>query len=88
MKTTVRNNSSDDAPPRSPQDGASETSNDIGATLKAARLRYRLTQQQLADLAGLSDRTVRDIEKGSTSPSLAAVLAVAETLGVRIEAVV
>ena len=47
--------------------------------------RFGLTQQQVADLAGLSDRTVRDLEKGSTSPSLGAVLAAACVLGLRVE---
>lgn len=61
------------------------TPSDIGGTLRAARRRLGLTQQEVADLAGLSDRTVRDLEKGSTSPSLGAVFAVARVLGLRVE---
>ena len=61
------------------------TASDIGSTLRAARRRLGLTQQEVADLAGLSDRTVRDLEKGSSSPSLGAVIAVATVLGLRLE---
>lgn len=61
------------------------TASDIGSALRAARRRLGLTQQEVADLAGLSDRTVRDLEKGSRSPSLGAVIAVATVLGLRLE---
>lgn len=61
------------------------TASDIGSALRAARRRLGLTQQEVADLAGLSDRTVRDLEKGSSSPSLGAVIAVATVLGLRLE---
>lgn len=61
------------------------TATDIGSALRAARRRLGLTQQEVADLSGLSDRTVRDLEKGSSSPSLGAVIAVATVLGLRLE---
>lgn len=61
------------------------TASDIGSALRAARRRLGLTQQEVADLAGLSDRTVRDLEKGSSSPSLGAVIAVATVLGLRLD---
>lgn len=61
------------------------TASDIGSALRAARRRLGLTQQEVADLSGLSDRTVRDLEKGSSSPSLGAVIAVATVLGLRLE---
>lgn len=61
------------------------TASDLGSALRAARRRLGLTQQEVADLAGLSDRTVRDLEKGSSSPSLGAVIAVAAVLGLRLE---
>ena len=61
------------------------TASDIGSALRAARRRLGPTQQEVADLAGLSDRTVRDLEKGSSSPSLGAVIAVATVLGLRLE---
>lgn len=59
---------------------------DIGAVLRAARREAGLSQVELAELVGLSDRTVRDIEKGTGGPGLAAVAAVASALGVRLEA--
>lgn len=49
------------------------------------RKRYMLTQQQLAEMTGISDRTLRDIEKGTGTPSIGAVLTVLNTLGLRIE---
>ncbi|MST64091.1 helix-turn-helix domain-containing protein [Schaalia hyovaginalis] len=49
------------------------------------RKNYRLTQTQLGDLVGLSDKTVRDIERGTGSPSLKAVLSTLSALGLRLE---
>ncbi|MFI5720346.1 helix-turn-helix domain-containing protein [Nocardia sp. NPDC051750] len=49
----------------------------IGAEIRAARRRYRLTQEQLAELAGTSTRTIRDIEPGTG----ATVAEVADVLG-------
>ncbi|MDO4898779.1 MAG: helix-turn-helix domain-containing protein [Rothia sp. (in: high G+C Gram-positive bacteria)] len=57
---------------------------EIGETIRVSRRAYNLTQQQLADLTGLSDRTVRDIEKGKPGPSLANVLALTEALGIKL----
>lgn len=64
--------------------GSSATHSDaaaIGAAIRSARKSYRLTQQELADLAGISDKTLRDIERGATSPSVGAVIASANALG-------
>lgn len=49
------------------------------------RKEYMLTQQQLAELSGVSVRTLRDIEKGSGSPSIGTVVNVAATLGLDVE---
>ncbi len=59
----------------------------IAQKLKTTRKEYGLTQQQVADLAGVSDRTVRKLEQGETSPSLKALLAVAVTLGLEVQVV-
>lgn len=59
----------------------------VAAALKATRKEYGLTQQQVADLAGVSDRTVRTLEQGGVSPSLKALLAVTDTLGLRVQVV-
>lgn len=57
---------------------------EIGARIRRVRRAAQLTQEQVAELAGTSTRTVRDIEKGTGSVSLAVVTRVAETLGLRI----
>ncbi|WP_280426214.1 helix-turn-helix domain-containing protein [Nocardia carnea] len=53
----------------------------IGAEIRAARRRYRLTQEQLAELAGTSTRTVRDIEHGTGATGVGTVAEVADVLG-------
>ena len=59
---------------------------DVGKTLREVRRENGLTQRQLADLAGVSERTLRDIEKGRGGVSFAAVVEVASVLGLRLEA--
>jgi putative transcriptional regulator len=54
------------------------------------RLRFengRMTQQQLADKAGVTRQTIIAIEAGKYSPSLALAFRIAEALQVRIEEV-
>lgn len=58
---------------------------ELGRDLKDARKEVGLTQVQLAELVDLSDRTVRDIEKGAGGVSLGAVLKVADALGLRLK---
>ena len=60
------------------------TPEEIGTRIRTARRAAQLTQEQLAELAGTSTRTVRDIEKGTGSASLAVVARIAETLGLNI----
>ncbi|MEU1521597.1 helix-turn-helix domain-containing protein [Nocardia rhamnosiphila] len=57
----------------------------IGADIRAARRQYRLTQEQLADLAGTSTRTVRDIEHGTGTTGIGTVAEVADVLGLTLE---
>ncbi|MGH3655011.1 helix-turn-helix transcriptional regulator [Glutamicibacter sp.] len=57
---------------------------ELGAELKRARRQNGLTQEQLAELAGISERTLRSIERGAGNPSIEAVLSVANVLGLRI----
>lgn len=64
---------------------AQDAPTSIGDSLKAARRSEGLTQVQLAELAGLSDRTIRDLERGSTSPSLKALVVACDVLGLTIE---
>lgn len=58
---------------------------EIGVAIRQARKHYNLTQQQLGDLVGLSDKTIRDIEKGTGSPSLASAIAAMEALGITVQ---
>ncbi|SES22882.1 helix-turn-helix domain-containing protein [Corynebacterium cystitidis] len=66
-----------------------ETRNDVavnvGKIIYKTRKTYNLTQVQLSELAGLSDKTVRDIEHGTGSPSLNSVLTVLDVLGLSFE---
>lgn len=56
--------------------------------LRERRVLLRLTQADLADIAGLSIRTIGDIEKGKGNPSLTSLEKVASILGMEITAVV
>ncbi|XKH58391.1 helix-turn-helix domain-containing protein (plasmid) [Citricoccus nitrophenolicus] len=58
----------------------------LGRTLRMARKTAGITQEELADLVGVSDRTVRHIEKGSSAPSIGSVVAIANALGLTIRA--
>ncbi|MDN5600863.1 MAG: helix-turn-helix domain-containing protein [Brachybacterium sp.] len=57
----------------------------IGRSIRRARKDAGLTQQQLGELAGLSDRTIREIEIGTGRPGLASVLTVLAVLGLNLE---
>lgn len=57
---------------------------ELGSELQRARKQNGLTQEQLAELAGISERTLRSIERGAGNPSIEAVLSVANVLGLRI----
>lgn len=58
-----------------------ELATEIGASIRRARKQTGLTQQQLGELAGLSDRTIREIELGTGAPGLRSVLTVLTVLG-------
>lgn len=54
----------------------------LGARLKAMREARKLTQEQLADLAGLASDTIRRMEWGTFSPSLRSLAKMAAGLAV------
>lgn len=54
---------------------------DIGRSLRAARRRERLTQEELALAAGVSVRTLSSIEKGSPSARLDGVARALQAVG-------
>lgn len=57
----------------------------IGEALTERRLALRLTQQTLADLAGVSRSTVQSIERGSGSISVGSLIDIADTLGLHLD---
>src|SRR5687767_7103614 len=57
----------------------------INNSLRATRARLRLSQQQLADAAGVTRQTIGGIEGGHYAPSAAVALRIAKALGCRVE---
>lgn len=57
----------------------------ISAAIRARRRSLHLTQAEVADFAGCSERAVRALERGSGSPRLDTLLAVLEALGLAIQ---
>jgi transcriptional regulator with XRE-family HTH domain len=58
-----------------------ELAKELGDRLRNCRLRRRLEQTELAERAGISDRTVRALEKG-TGSSVESLLRVMKALGI------
>lgn len=58
----------------------------IGVEFARRRIVLRLTQQTLADLAGVSRSSVQALEYGSGSVRFATVMQIAEVLGLTLEA--
>lgn len=56
----------------------------IAEGIRRARKDAGLTQEQLAQLAGTSERTVRAIETRTGNPSLQSVVAIANVLGLKL----
>lgn len=54
---------------------------EIVAKLKARRLTLLVTQEQLAELSGVSLRTIKEIEGGNGNPTLATLSKIADVLG-------
>lgn len=57
---------------------------EIGITIKERRKFLKITQENLADIAGISERTLRDIEKGITNPELESLMSICEVLGLKL----
>lgn len=54
--------------------------------LREMREAAGLTQRQLADLVGVTDQTISNLERGVTKPTLDTARALARVLGVQVEA--
>ncbi len=57
----------------------------IGKTIRARRKELKTLQDDLAEIAGISPRTLRDIEKGIANPELATLLKICNVLGMEIK---
>ena len=57
----------------------------IGALLQSRRKARKIAQEQLADIAGISPRTLRDIEKGIANPELETLMKICHVLGMEIK---
>lgn len=57
----------------------------IGNILQSRRKARKISQEQLADIAGISPRTLRDIEKGIANPELETLMKICHVLGMEIK---
>ncbi|MDQ0616029.1 type II toxin-antitoxin system Y4mF family antitoxin [Arthrobacter globiformis] len=57
----------------------------LAAAVRARRADLRLSQQDLADMAGVSERFVRFVEQGKQSLRLDTLLALLDTLGLELQ---
>lgn len=57
----------------------------LAAEVRSRRTGMRLTQQDLADMAGVSERFVRFVEQGKPSVQLDSLTALLETLGLELQ---
>ncbi len=56
----------------------------IGKSIKERRKGLRVTQTQLAELAGISVNTLYKIERGQTNPTLDTLTKIANVLGMEV----
>lgn len=61
---------------------AEEFAQNFGQRVRRIRKEERLTQLELSYMVGVSDKTIRDIERGKPGPSFGSVLKTAEVLGI------
>lgn len=57
---------------------------DIASIIKNRRSELRISQQDLAEMAGISLATIKDIERGAGNPSLKTLMQIGEVLGLEI----
>ena len=57
---------------------------EIGKTVRERRKFLKITQEDLADISGISERTLRDIEKGSANPELESLMKLCKVLGLEL----
>lgn len=57
----------------------------IGKAIRARRKLRKILQEDLAEIAGISERTLRDIENGTANPELSTLMKICGTLGLEIK---
>ncbi len=57
----------------------------IGKIIQKRRKSRKIVQEDLADIAGISSRTLRDIEKGIANPELDTLMRICKVLGMEIK---
>jgi y4mF family transcriptional regulator len=57
----------------------------IGGIIQSRRKARKIAQEQLSDIAGISPRTLRDIEKGTGNPELETLMKICNVLGMEIK---
>lgn len=57
----------------------------IGKSIRARRKSRKIVQVDLADIAGISPRTLRDIENGTANPELETLMKICQVLGMEIK---
>jgi y4mF family transcriptional regulator len=57
----------------------------IGDLIQSRRKSRKILQEDLAEIAGISSRTLRDIEKGIANPELETLLKIFDVLGLGIK---
>jgi len=60
----------------------------VGARIEAARKKKGLTQEELADRAGVSQSMINHIEKGRKKPSLDIAIAIAREFNTTVDALI
>jgi transcriptional regulator with XRE-family HTH domain len=58
---------------------------ELGKIIQARRKSRNILQADVADVAGISSRTLRDIEKGTANPALETLLSICESLGLDVK---
>lgn len=58
---------------------------ELGNSIRERRKFLKITQEDLADISGISERTLRSIEKGEANPELDSLLKICEVLGLSID---
>lgn len=62
-------------------------SNDLGALVRRIRKEQKLTQEQLAAVAGVGPRFVRELEAGKESCQMGKALSILGVLGLKVDVV-